>query len=120
MSTDKKIYKYIGFLETECGMIFMSQSFSSYRGFAGPTETYSFYNKFGCITFHYIVQRGEWGWFISNKFSTVQDELLEKEINQSEYLRKSYCFTSAWLKALQKVIKDEIAQYGTVFHIKVR
>lgn len=50
----------------------------------------------------------------------MQDELLEKEIDQMEYLHRSYYFTSSWLKALQKVIKSEIAEYGTVFHVKVR
>lgn len=119
MSIDKKIFKYLGFLETGLGMTFKKQTFTSYLGFAGPIDTYSFYNEFGCITFHHIVQKGEWGWFTSKKFSSNQGNLLEKEIRQREYLNKSYYFTSSWLRDLQEALKNELYEYGTVFHIKV-
>lgn len=119
MSNEKKILKYLGFLKTEFGMSYAFQSFSNYRGFAGPIETYSFYNDNGCITFHHIIQRGEWGWYTSKEFSNIQEGLLEKEIEQREYLHKSYFLTKSWLKDLQQALHEEIKQYGTVFHIKV-
>lgn len=119
MSADRKIFKYLNFLETECGMIFKKQTFPDFHGFAGPIDAYSFYNENGCITFHNIVQRGEWGWFISKKFSQNQYELLEREIWQTEYLHKSYFLTASWLKDLRDALKAELAKYGTVFHIKV-
>ena len=116
----KLILKYFGFLVDECGMKFQFQSFSDYNGFYGPIDTYSFYNINGCFTFHHIVQRGEWGWYRSSKFSNNQYDLLEKEINQRDYLFRYYFFTSSWLKALSDIVKGQVKRSNSALGISLR
>ena len=107
------------FLINECGMNFIFQKFSNYRGFYGPIYTYSFYNCNGCITFHNIVQRGEWGWYKSQKISTIQNELLESEINQTSYIQRNYLFASRMFKDLAKILKKEAEEKNTIFGIRI-
>ncbi len=116
----KLFIKYLGFLVEDYGMKFKFQTFADYKGFHGPIDTYSFYNDYGCFTFHNIVQRGEWGWYRSFKFSNNQYELLEREINQSEYLEKNYFFTSSWLKDLSNIIKISVKRCNSVFGISIK
>ena len=82
----KLILKFFNFLVQDYGMKFVFQTYSDYYGFFGPIDTYSFYNTYGCFTLLNIVQRGEWGWFVSSKFSTNLNELLKTEINQKTYI----------------------------------
>jgi hypothetical protein len=117
----KKFFlKNFGFLIDEYKMDFLFQKFHDYKGFFGPIYTYSFYNSNGCITFHNIAQRGEWGWYKSSKISNNQYELLEKEINQKIYLKKTYLLISNSLKDLANVLKKEINDRNTIFGIKVK
>lgn len=116
----KLIMKYFDFLVKECGMKFQFQTFFEYNGFYGPIDTYSFYNSNGCFTFHNIVQRGEWGWYKSSRFSTNQYDLLEKEINQRDYLVRDYFFTRSWLNALSKIIKGQVYRSNSAFGIPLK
>lgn len=116
----KLILKYLGFLVEKYNMRFSFQSFSNYIiGFAGPSDCYSFYNDYGCFTIHNFVQRGEWRLFRSLKFSNNQYELLDKEIYQRPYFDRSYLTSSGWLKALAKVIHNEIEIKKSFFSIKL-
>ena len=113
------IKKHLGFLETEYGLKFEFQTFHDYKGFCGPVDTYSFYNDSGCFTLHNIVQRDEWGWFISKRYSTNQYELLEIEINQKEYVSDRCLFFKSVLKKLANVIKFQINSYHSFFDIQI-
>jgi hypothetical protein len=117
---EKRFLIIFGFLIDEYKMNFLFQKFPDYKGFYGPIYTYSLYNSCGCITFHNIAQRGEWGWYKSSKISFNQYELLEKEINQTLYLKRSYFLISNMLKDLAKVMKKEINDNSTIFGIKVK
>lgn len=64
---EKLIKKHLSFLINEYNMSFKYQCFNDYKGFKGPIDVYSFYNDNGCFTLHNIVQRGEWGWYVSKK-----------------------------------------------------
>lgn len=114
----KLVLKYLGFLK-EHGMEFKFQSFSEYKGFSGPIDTYSFYNQNGCFTMHNIVQRNEWNWFVSKSFSENQYKLLEKEISQNLYITKRYWLYSRVLSELSNLLKFEILSTGAVFGIKL-
>ena len=114
----KMVLKHLGFLEKKYGLIFVFQSFDDYNGFYGPIDTYSFYNDFGCFTLHNIVQKGEWGLFVSKEFSTDQYQLLNTEINQKVYFRK-YLLFSSFLKDIAKVIVNQISLNKNFFGIKV-
>ena len=116
----KLFIKYFGFLIEDYGMKFEFQTFIEYKGFRGPVETYSFYNDNGCFTFHNIVQRGEWGWYRSLKFSNNQYELLEREVSQSEYLDKNYFLISSWLRDLSKIMKLYAERSNSVFGVRVK
>lgn len=113
----KLILKYLGFLVTEYDFSFKFQTFENYRGFCGPVDTYSFYNNYGCFTLHNIVQKGEWGWFLSDKFSDNQYALLSSEIPQDQYI--SCCWTlRGQLKQLTNSIKIQLLSTGMMFGIK--
>jgi len=114
----KLIKKHLGFLETDYGLKFEFQTFEDYKGFCGPIDAYSFYNDFGCFTMHNIVQKGEWGWFVSKKFSQNQYELLDTEIDQRNYIDKRYWLYSSVLKKLAEIIKNQIELSGSFFGIK--
>lgn len=115
----KLIKKHLGFLETDYDLKFAFQTFEDYKGFCGPIDTYSFYNDFGCFTLHNIVQKGEWGWFVSKKFSQNQYELLESEIDQRNYIDKRYWLYRSVLKKLGEIIKNQIELSGGFFGILV-
>lgn len=111
--------KYLGFLVSDYNFKFSFQSFPEYLGFYGPVDCYSFYNDNGCFTLHNIVQRGDWGLFISPQFSNNQYELLVKEIPQKEYIKRSYYTASGWLKEFSKIISDEIKSNNSLFSIEI-
>lgn len=114
----KFVYKYLGFLSVDYSMSFSFQQFD-WHGFL--TDTYSFYNSNGCFTLYNIGQIGEWGWYLSRSFGHTLTDLLEKEINQREYLDKDYYCADEkeWLCDLSIVLKQEIAKSNSVFGIKI-
>ncbi len=116
----KIILKYFGFLVEKYNMKFEFQTFNEYLGFLGPIETYSFYNKNGCFTFHNVVQTGEWNWYRTKEFSYNQYELLEKKIEQRNYLYKSYFFTSSWLRDLSVIIRKQAERSNSAFGIQLK
>ena len=115
----KKILNHLGFLVSEYQMEFKFQTFSDFNGFCGPVDTYSFYNDNGCFTLHNIVQRGEWGWFTSKYFSDDQYELLQKEIKQTDYIKKFHLTYSGVLKELAAFIKKQIQETDRFFNISI-
>lgn len=116
----KLILRYLNFLIDDYGMKFAVQSFHQCDGFPGPIYVYSFYNENGCFSFHQIVQRDEWGWYISKKFSNKQNELMEQEIVQKQYLNKSYYSLKRVMFDLSEKIKAEIANKESVFGIQLK
>lgn len=116
---EKLILKHLGFLVNQYKMKYSFQSFKEYRGFNGPIDYYSFYNKNGCLTFQHIVQRGEWGWFVSKKYSNDQYLLLEQEISQKNYITKRIYSLNGMFKELARVLQEEIQANGTIFNIKI-
>ena len=116
----KKILKYFGFLVEKYNMKFEFQTFDEYLGFPGPINTYSFYNKNGCFTFHNIVQSGEWNWYRAKEFNNNQYALLEKKIEQSNYLYKSYFFTSSWLRDFSAIIRKQAERSNSAFGIPLK
>lgn len=115
----KKILTIFGFLIREYNLQFKFQTFSMYHNFYGPMDTYSFYNEFGCFTLHNAVQRGEWGLYISEKFSEDQYKLMAREIYDCDYPTKWHWTTTGWLKDLAQAIKEEIDKKGTMLGIRV-
>ena len=115
----KRVLKHLNFLHEEFGFNFKFQSFEDYKGFSGPVDTYSFYNQHGCFTLHNIVQCNEWRWFISQKFSNDQYDLLQQEINPSMYISTDCWLYSTILKRLAASAKVQIRTTGCLFGIKV-
>lgn len=118
-STSKAVLKYLGFLISEYSFKYQIIIEPEYKGFYGPSETYSFYNDFGCFTLHHLAQRGEWGWYYSEKFSFNQTELLTNEIDASKYVkRQSFCYRSM-LRKLAISIRDQIERTNSFFNIRI-
>lgn len=115
----KTVLKILGFLNEEYGMKFHFQSFDVYMGFRGPINTYSFYNDHGCFTLHHVVQRGEWGWYVSSKIHTNLCELLTKEIRQSDYIQHSTISYKNHLKMLAAIIRKQVESSQQFFGIIV-
>lgn len=116
----KKILKYFGFLVEKYNMNFKFQTFPDYYGFPCQVDTYSFYNKNGCFTFHYIVSRDEWSWYRSKEISENQYDLLEKEIDQRDYLFKSYYLTNSWLRDLSLIVQKQVERSNSAFGIPLK
>ena len=113
------ILRYLHFLIDDYGMKFAVQSFHQCNGFPGPIYVYSFYNENGCFSFHQIVQRDEWGWYTSKAFSGQQNELMEQEIVQKQYLNRSYVSLKNLMHDLSEKIKAEAVNKGSAFGIQL-
>lgn len=119
LGESKVILKYLGFLVDDYQMQFSFQSFEEYKGFSGPVNTYSFYNKNGCFTLHQVVQRGEWGWYVSKDYHENQYDLLENEIKQNEFISTNGLSYKKMLKELAFCISNQISASNQFFGIKV-
>ena len=115
----KKVLKFLGFLTEEYNLQFSFQSFPNYYNFYGPMDTYSFYNKYGCLTIHNAVQRGESAVYMSDKFYTDQYKLMQREISIAEYSTKWYWTFKGWLKGVAKIIKEQIEKEGNIFGLRI-
>lgn len=114
---EKIVLKYLGFLVDQYNMTYSFQTFPEYYGFYGPIDYYSFYNTHGCFTLQNIVQRDEWGWYIAKKFSNNQYLLLEKSINQTNYITKTVFTARGMLRKLSALLKEEALNNKTIFNI---
>lgn len=115
---NKIILKYLGFLVSKYSFDFQSQKFDEYFNFKGPIYTYSFYNKNGCFTLQHIVQLGEWNWYTSKDFSTIQYNLLKKHIKQTDYIKYSWSNRNM-IKKLAQSIKNQINNSSCFFGIDI-
>lgn len=113
----KWVIKYLGFLISDFSFKYAFQVFPDYVGFCGPSETFSFYNDFGCFTLHYLVQRDEWGWFLASEFSSDQSELLCCEIRQKDYIIRPILSNKRMLKLLGESIRTQINESHSFFGI---
>jgi len=100
-------------------MSYLFQSFDEYLGFHGPINTYSFYNQHGCFTLHQVVQRGEWGWYVSDKIHRNLYKLLDKEIIQSDFMQHSTISYKKHLKILSSIIQKQLKNSQQFFGITV-
>lgn len=119
MVTESLIKKYLGFLSEEYEMHYCHQEFNKYLNFCGPVECYSFYNDGGCFTLHYLVQRGELGWFCAPQFSKDQVTLLNTELDQRQYISGNVFGYRNMLRLLRKCILRQITKSGSFFGITV-
>ena len=115
---EKLVNKHLYFLVSDYGFNYKAQSFPEYHGFRTPIYTYSFYNVNGCFTIHYVTQRGELSFFISEKFSLDQYDLLKNEIHLVEYI--SPCYRKMTLfKRLAASVRNQIKNKDSFFGLLV-
>ena len=119
MISENSINRNLSFLTTEYGMNYIRQEFGEYMGFCGPVECFSFYNSDGCFTLHHLEQRGEWGWFYAPQFSEDQYMLLQKEIDQRQYISGTVFGHRHMLRLLRNCIIMQIGESGSFFGISV-
>ena len=56
---------------------------------------------------------------IFDEFYCDQYRLLQTEICQSDYLKKSYLFLSSWLRDLSNILRKEASEKGRIFNINL-
>lgn len=115
----KLICRHLGFLIHDYNMKFKFQTFKFFHEFYGPIDTYSFYNHNGCFTLHNVVQKGEWGIFVSSKFSEDQYQLLAKEIFLEHYLPNRSLTINGFLKKLAVSISEQLERNNSFFGINI-
>jgi hypothetical protein len=115
------------FLQEQYGLSYGFQTFKKdvTENFYGPMNTYSFYNETGCFTIYHAVQRNEWEYYLSKKYSQNQAELLSQNISQIVFTaigkkRKSLknLFRSE-NTIIADIIKEQISINGEFYGIKV-
>lgn len=113
----KLVLRHLDFLVEKKGFQFAFNSFRNYKGFFGPSDVYSFYNSKGCFSLHHLVQKGEWGIYVSSKYDADQFALLGKEIPQNQYLSQTTFTSSGFIKQVKKSIEQQMLQTNAVFGI---
>lgn len=111
------VLHHLDFLIYHYGFQFTFNSFKNYKGFYGPSDIYSFYNSKGCFSLHHLVQKGEWGIYISSRYSIDQFGLLEKQIPQNQYFSRNTYTSSGFIKQLKKSVELQLIQTNSVFGI---
>ncbi|MBE6601039.1 MAG: hypothetical protein E7637_00830 [Ruminococcaceae bacterium] len=76
------IEELFDFLRKDFNLSYRYQEFANCYGGNWIVQTHSFYNDSGCFTIYIEIQRGIDFWY-SSRFSTVREELCEKEIDVS-------------------------------------
>ena len=117
IGNSKTVLKHMGFLLTEYNVQFKAQKFNFFGNFW--SYTYSFYNENGCFTIRHIPQKDDTGWYVSDAFSEVEDELLQKHLIQGLYIQGPYWLWGTGIKRLAASIRSQIAASGDFFGIKV-
>jgi len=78
------VEEMFGFLVKDYGLTYKFQEFENCYDGNWTVFTYSFYNDDGCFTIHYLVGRDELDFYYSSRFSSVREELRERQINVYE------------------------------------
>ncbi len=119
----EKVFK---FLIDKYGFKFEFNNFSTFQDFLGPFYAYSFYNKYGCFTILYAVQRNEIEYYVSKEFSREQEILFEVKISDQVFkiLKHLRMNPLNWFKRdnvlVANYIASEIKKKGEFFEIKVK
>ena len=114
---DKLIHFYFDYLVDEYKMSYRDHTFSEYMGFRGPIETYSFFNRNGCFTIHFVVQKDELGFYKSGNYSENQYDLLEQEIYTSLLDLPSVYTKKRLFLYLSNYVREEIEKNKAFFGI---
>ena len=69
------------FLIEEYNLSYADQIFTNCYNRGWTIKTYSFYNKSGCFTIHFLLQRNELDFYYAPQFSVNHDELCQKAID---------------------------------------
>ena len=90
--------------------------------FLGPMYAHCFYNENGVFVIYYAVQRNEWYFYKSDKYSTNQKDLLKEDISDKVYelirSTKSICFSE--ISKLSSRLKKELLKSPMLFGILLK
>jgi hypothetical protein len=78
-----EIAELFDFLTKEHSFSYSHQEFDNCYGGHWIVHTYSFYNSNGCFTIYCMPERNELDFYVSDKFSTSREELLDKIVDIS-------------------------------------
>ena len=82
-----RIKNKFAFLIDTYGMKYDKHIFSTDKSgsFLGPMYAHCFHNENGVFVIYYALQRNEWYFYTSDKYTTNQKELLKVDISQKVY-----------------------------------
>lgn len=81
MKFEKKLKEFADKYNLE----FSKQEFDHVWNDNSTVDTFSIYNDSGCFTIHYLLQRCEYDFYYSKKFSKQRKELMQVDINVFDY-----------------------------------
>lgn len=120
---NKKIKEKFAFLIDSYGMKYDELIFNSDKSgsFLGPMYAYCFYNENGVFVIYYALQRNEWYFYTSDKYSSNQEELLKVDISDKVYdlikSTKALCFSE--MSRLSLGLEKQLQKSSLLFGIRL-
>ena len=116
---ERQIHFYFDFLLTDYSFVYRKNVYPDFMGFPGPIYVYSFYNNYGCLSFHYIVQKDELGLYIADHYSNDQYHLMEREVSTARLCSRKLFTKKQLFSAISTQLKKEAESKKTVLGIIV-
>lgn len=120
---NKKIRGKFAFLIDTYGMKYEELVFNSDKSgsFGGPMYAYCFYNENGVFVIYYALQRNEWYFYTSDKYSRNQEDLLKVDISDKVYAliksTKALCFSE--MSKLSLGLEKQLEKVPLLFGIRL-
>lgn len=116
---ERQIYLYFDFLLTDYSFVYRKNVYPDYMGFPGPIYVFSYYNRNGCLSFHYIAQKDELGLYIADHYSNHQYDLIEREVSTAKICTHKWFTKRKLLSDISTQLKHEATTKQTVLGIIV-
>lgn len=116
---ERQIHLYFDFLLNEYDFDFRKNVYNDYLGFPGPIYVFSYYNAYGCLSFHFVEQKDELGLYISDRYSSNQYQLTEHEVSTSDICNHKVNTKRRLLIDISAKLKIEAETKRTVLGIKI-
>ena len=123
LSQRKQIRKKFGFLINIYKMKYEELVFKTDKSgsFLGPMYAYCFYNENGAFVLYYALQRNEWYFYTSDKYSKNQEELLKVDISDKVYdlIKSTKVFRFSEISKLSVGLEKQLQKFPVLFGIKL-
>lgn len=89
--------------------------------FLGPMYAYCFYNENGAFVLYYALQRNEWYFYTSDKYSRNQEELLKVDVSDRVYalIKSTKAFRFSEISKLSLGLEKQLQKVPLLFGIRL-